>query len=205
MNKATALGEKLRQLRRERGWTLQTMADRCGLSISTLSKVENHKISLTYDSLTKLAEGMELDVSELFSDTPTLVTSNRRSVARQESASRLETRNYDYFYVCQELRHKKMIPIITRVKTRSIEEFGDMLSHSGEEFIFVISGAIEVHSAHYEPLRLEVGEGVYIDSTMPHAYLCASEDEALVLGVCSSPESVIEVRKATLAREAKVG
>lgn len=205
MNKATALGEKLRQLRRERGWTLQTMADRCGLSISTLSKVENHKISLTYDSLTKLAEGMELDVSELFSDTPTLVTSNRRSVARQESASRLETRNYDYFYVCQELRHKKMIPIITRVKTRSIEEFGDMLSHSGEEFIFVISGAIEVHSAHYEPLRLEVGEGVYIDSTMPHAYLCASEDEALVLGVCSSPESVIELRKATLAREAKVG
>jgi len=204
MSKTTALGEKLRQLRRERRWTLQTMADRCGLSISTLSKVENHKISLTYDSLIKLAEGMDLDVSELFSDTPTLMASNRRSIARQAEASRLETRNYDYLYVCQELRHKKMIPIITRVKSRSIEEFGEMLSHSGEEFIYVVSGAIDVHTAHYEPLHLEVGEGVYIDSTMPHAYVCASDEDALVLGVCSSPESVNEVRQATLALKAKV-
>lgn len=188
MNKSGSLGDKVRQFRRARGWTLQMMADRCGLSISTLSKVENHKISLTYDSLIKLAEGIGVDVSELFSDTPSLVSSNRRSVARLDDAWTLKTDNYDYHYVCQELLNKKMIPIITRVKCRSIEEFGEKLSHPGEEFIFVISGAIEVHTEHYKPLRLEAGEGVYIDSTMPHAYICVSAETAVVLGVCSSPE-----------------
>ncbi|MEO1200933.1 MAG: cupin domain-containing protein, partial [Pseudomonadota bacterium] len=79
--------------------------------------------------------------------------------------------------------------IMSVLKAHSIEEFGDLLSHSGEEFIYVVSGVIEVHTGGYEHLRLEAGEGVYIDSTMPHAYVSASEEDAVVLGMCSSPET----------------
>lgn len=79
-----------------------------------------------------------------------------------------------------------MVPIITRVKARSIEEFGEMLSHSGEEFIFVLEGEIEVHTQYYEPVHLKTGEGIYIDSTMAHAYVKVGEEEATVLGICSS-------------------
>jgi len=184
-----SLGRKLSEIRRQRGWTLKQVANRSGMAVSTLSKVENHKISLTYDNLIKLAQGLEVDVSDLFSETPALLTSNRRSIARMSDAGLLATKNYDYYYLCRELKNKKMIPIVSVLKARSIEEFGDMVSHSGEEFIFVISGSIEVHTECYEPLALSEGEGIYIDSTMPHAYIGTSEEEAVVLGMCSSPET----------------
>jgi hypothetical protein len=117
----------------------------------------------------------------------------------------VSTPNYDYYYFCSELSNKKMIPILTNVKARSIEEFGEMLSHSGEEFIFVVRGAIYAYTQYYEPLYLEAGEGVYIDSTMPHAYICASKEIAQVLGICSSPEIALRAMQGvTSSRRPKV-
>ena len=49
------------------------------------------------------------------------------------------------------------------------------------------SGPVEIHTEFYEPLVLQTGESIYIDSTMGHAYVAPKgHDEALVLGVCSS-------------------
>ena len=187
--RAQELGRNLRLIRKSKGLTLKQVADRSGMAVSTLSKVENHKISLTYDNLIKLAQGLEVDVSELFLESPNSLASNRRSIARMSESPLLSTGNYDYYYLCQELKNKKMIPIMSVLKAHSIEEFGDMLSHSGEEFIYVVSGVVEVHTGCYEQLRLKTGEGVYIDSTMPHAYVSVGKEDAVVLGMCSSPET----------------
>lgn len=82
-----------------------------------------------------------------------------------------------------------MIPIVTRIRARSASEFGDLVRHHGEEFIYVMEGRIEVISEYYDPVTLEVGEGIYLDSTMGHAYVVAEGcDEAVVLGVCSSAD-----------------
>ncbi|WP_345725411.1 cupin domain-containing protein [Qipengyuania pacifica] len=71
----------------------------------------------------------------------------------------------------------------------SASEFGDLVKHHGEEFIYVIEGAIEVHSEFYDPLVLEQGQSIYLDSSMGHAYVAAKGcDEAVVLGVCSSAD-----------------
>ncbi len=113
----------------------------------------------------------------------------RRSVATLETAARATTENYDYHYLCTDLRQKRMIPIITRIRKHSAKEFGDLVRHHGEEFISVIEGAIEVHTEFYDPVRIEEGQGIYIDSTMGHAYVTADGcDEAVVLGVCSSAD-----------------
>jgi hypothetical protein len=58
----------------------------------------------------------------------------------------------------------------------------------------VIEGRIEVHTEFYDPVVLEVGESIYIDSQMGHAYVVAPGcDEAVALGVCSSAdESLID-------------
>ena len=46
-----------------------------------------------------------------------------------------------------------------------------------------------MHSEFYDPVTLEVGQGIYIDSSMGHAYVVAEGcEEALVLGVCSSAD-----------------
>ena len=82
-----------------------------------------------------------------------------------------------------------MIPIVTKIRARSVEQFGELVRHSGEEFIYVLQGAVEVHTEFYDPVVLHEGESIYIDSNMGHAYIAAEGCiEATVLGVCSSAE-----------------
>ena len=82
-----------------------------------------------------------------------------------------------------------MIPVLTRLRAKSLGEFGDLVRHSGEEYVHVLEGRIVVHTEFYDPVTLENGEGIYIDSNMGHAYVAAEGcDEALVLGVCSSAD-----------------
>ena len=53
--------------------------------------------------------------------------------------------------------------------------------------IYVLKGSIVVHTEFYDPVTLDTGQSIYIDSSMGHAYLTAQEcDEAQVLGVMSS-------------------
>jgi transcriptional regulator with XRE-family HTH domain len=189
------LGTLLRALRARNGWTLKEMGLRSGIPVSTLSKVENDRLTLTYDKLLQVSQRLNIRMSELFaendaaSDAP--VTA-RRSIGDVERSVRVNTPNYDYYYLCTELRRKRMIPVITRVRAQSVEEFGDLVHHSGEEFIYVVSGRIVVHTEFYDPVMLETGESIYIDSNMGHAYVAGEDcDEAVILGVCSSAEDAL--------------
>lgn len=184
------LGKLLRGLRMRNDWTLKEMSERSGIPVSTLSKVEHDRLTLTYDKLQQLSQRLNIRLSELFAEgrdgSEPQVTA-RRSVGRIEQAVRVTTPNYDYYYLCTELRRKRMIPIVTRIRARSVAEFGELVRHQGEEFIYVIEGRIVVHTEHYDPVVLGPGESIYIDSTMGHAYLADEGcDEAVVLGVCSS-------------------
>lgn len=186
------LGRVLRSLRMRNDWTLKEMSDRTGIPLSTLAKVEHDRLTLTYDKLLQLSERLQLRMSELFAeqdDIPEPPVTARRSIGRVEDSIRVTTPNYDYHYLCPELRHKRMIPVLTRVRARSIEQFGNLVRHSGEEYIHVLEGRMEVHTEFYDPIVLEAGEGVYIDSNMGHAYIVADGcKEALLLGVCSSDD-----------------
>ena len=186
------LGNFLRRLRGQEGWTLKQMSERTGIPVSTLSKIEHNRLTLTYDKLLQLAQRLGLRMSELFAESSEPVdqpVTARRSVGRIDRAVRVETANYDYFYMNTELRRKRMIPIVTKIRARTVEEFGELVRHSGEEFIYVLQGAIEVHTEFYDPVVLHEGESIYIDSNMGHAYIAAEGcTEATVLGVCSSAE-----------------
>ncbi len=186
------IGGLLRALRARKGWTLKQMSQHSGIPLSTLSKVEHDRLTLTYDKLLQLSQRLQLRMSELFAeqdDTPEPAVTARRSIGRIEDAIRVNTPNYDYHYLCPELRRKRMIPVLTRVRAKSIQEFGDLVHHSGEEFIHVLEGRAEIHTEFYDPIVLKAGESVYIDSNMGHAYIAAEGcEEVLLLGVCSSPD-----------------
>ena len=186
------LGEVMRGIRTRNGWTLKEMSARSGIPVSTLSKVEHDRLTLSYDKLQQLSQRLKIRMSDLFAedaeDSAPRVT-GRRSVGTIDTAVRVTTDNYDYHYLCTDLRQKRMIPIITRIRARSASEFGELVHHQGEEFIYVIEGRIEVHSEFYDPVVLDAGQGIYIDSSMGHAYVVADGcDEALVRGVCSSAD-----------------
>jgi transcriptional regulator with XRE-family HTH domain len=192
------LGSLLRGLRSRKGWTLKEMSERTEIPVSTLSKVEHDRLTLTYDKLLQVSEGLNIPLSELFGDltngvgADTAVTA-RRSIGLLTDAVRVNTRNYDYYYMCPELRQKRMIPVVTRIRAKSLAEFGELVQHSGEEYIYVLEGAIAVHTAFYDPVILRSGESIYVDSNMGHAYVAEGCDEAKVLAVCSSAdESLVE-------------
>ena len=186
------LGKLLRALRARNGWTLREMSDRSGIPLSTLSKVEHDRLTLTYDKLQQLSQRLGMRMSELFSESGSAAESAvtaRRSIGRLDRSIQVTTANYDYHYLCPELRRKRMIPVLTNIRAKTVEEFGDLVRHSGEEYIYVLEGRIEVHTEFYDPVVLEAGESIYIDSQMGHAYIVAEGcEEATVLGVCSSAD-----------------
>ena len=188
-----SLGGLLRALRARRGWTLKQMSDRTGIPVSTLSKVEHDRLTLTYDKLLQLSQRLNMRMSELFAEDdaaqePAAVTA-RRSIGSLESAVEVNTANYEYHYLCPELRRKRMIPVVARIRARSLEEFGELVRHPGEEFVYVLSGRIEVHTEFYDPVTLGEGESIYLDSSMGHAYVAAEGcAEATVVAVNSAAE-----------------
>ena len=188
-----SLGGLLRALRARRGWTLKQMSDRTGIPVSTLSKVEHDRLTLTYDKLLQLSQRLNMRMSELFAEDdaaqePAAVTA-RRSIGSLESAVEVSTPNYEYHYLCPELRRKRMIPVLARIRARSLEEFGELVRHPGEEFVFVLSGSILVHTEFYDPVTLGEGESIYLDSSMGHAYVAAEGcAEATVVAVNSAAE-----------------
>lgn len=192
MTKQPTIGGLLRSLRARNDWTLKEMSARCGIPLSTLSKVEHDRLTLTYDKLLQLSQRLNLRMSELFAEedeTAAPTVTARRSIGRIEDAVRVNTPNYDYYYLCPELRHKRMIPVLTRVRAKSIDEFGELVRHSGEEYIHVLEGRAEIHTEFYDTIVLDAGQSVYIDSNMGHAYTAAEGcDEVLLLGICSSAD-----------------
>jgi transcriptional regulator with XRE-family HTH domain len=193
----STLGSLLRSLRLRNRWTLKEMSERSSIPVSTLSKIEHDRLTLTYDKLVQLSQRLNIRISELFADpagaAEPAVTA-RRSIGHVEDAVRVNTKNYDYYYLCPELRKKRMVPILTRIRAKSAEEFGALVHHSGEEYIYVLKGVIKVLTEFYDPVVLSVGESIYLDSNMGHAYVTAEGcDEATVLGMCSSTdESLME-------------
>ncbi len=186
------IGSLLRSLRARNDWTLKEMSECCGIPLSTLSKVEHDRLSLTYDKLLQLGQRLNIRMSELFADPgnvekPSITA--RRSIGRIKDAVQVNTPNHDHYYLCPELRRKRMIPVLTRVRAKSLAEFGELVRHSGEEYIHILEGAAEVHTEFYDPVVLKAGESVYLDSNMGHAYVVAEGwDEVLLLGVCSSAD-----------------
>lgn len=187
------LGALLRGLRSRNGWTLKEMSERSGIPVSTLSKVEHDRLTLTYDKLLQLSRRLNIRISELFAegdDKAGPAVTARRSIGELDRSVRVKTANYDYYYLCTELRRKRMIPIITKIRAKSVEEFGELVRHPGEEFIYVVSGRVVVHTEFYDPVALDEGQSIYIDSNMGHAYITGEDcDEATVLGICSSAEN----------------
>jgi transcriptional regulator with XRE-family HTH domain len=187
--KSPTLGTLLRGLRTRQGWTLKEMSEHTEIPLSTLSKIEHDRLTLTYDKLQHLAQRLNLRMSDLFSEpdadsAPKPVTA-RRSLGSLDKALRVQTDNYDYYYLCTELRRKRMIPILTKVRAKTTAEFG----HPGEEYVHVMEGRIQVHTEFYDPVVLETGQGIYIDSQMGHAYIVDTGcEEAVLLAVCASAD-----------------
>ena len=184
-------GSRIRTLRKARGHTLSDLAERSGVALSTISKIENGALSPTLDKVLRLAEGLGLSIGQLIGEAQPeaskVMPNSRLLPAGRGDGIVIDTPNYEYRYLCSELTSKRMVPIRARVKSTTLEEFGTLERHGGEEFFMVLEGTVRVHTEFYAPVTLQKGEGIYIDSTMGHAYLSADGQEAEAICICTDP------------------
>jgi len=198
------LGESLRRIRKERGMTLIEAGEKSGMPMSTISKIENNKMSLSYDKLLRICNALEIDISQLFSGAAAIgkpappVSSGRRSINRSGTGYAIDTPNYSHLYPAADLLNKRAVPIIAEIHTRSLADFGELIRHPGEEFAMVLEGVVDLYTDLYAPARLETGDSIYFDSGMAHAYIAVGEGRCRILSVCTSDEPNSEVMYASL-------
>ncbi|WP_299078399.1 helix-turn-helix domain-containing protein [uncultured Paraglaciecola sp.] len=176
---------KVRALRQAKNWTLNDLADATGLAVSTLSKIENDRMSPTFDVVQKLATGFSIDIASLFSSAQNPLPQTRRSVIRKGEGRPYETSVYNHLMLASDLSAKRILPFVTVIKARSIDEFEDLNAHDGEEFVYVLEGSVRFYTDFYEPADLNEGDGLYIDSSMRHACITTSQEDAKVLWINS--------------------
>ncbi len=185
-------GAALKALRRKHGWTLAEVSRRTGLPTSTLSKIENDKMSLTFDKLARLSASLRVDISALFNGEAgmdgEIRASGRRSVTLAGEGKAIETKNYSHLYPAWDLLSKSIIPIVAELHARTLEEFGELIRHPGEEYAYVLEGEVDLYTSLYAPVHLKAGDSIYFDSGMGHAYIAAGAGRCLVLSICTAPE-----------------
>ena len=179
------LGRRVRELRKGRGWTLEQAASEAGLARSTLSKIENGQMSPTYDALKKLAVGLDISIPQLFTPPVKSQVNGRMAVTRSGEGGAHATTTYEHELLAGALTKKRMLPYRARVRARAMDEFDGWVRHDGEEFLYVLTGAIRLFTEFYEPVEMRRGDSAYYDATMGHNVISISEEDATILWVTS--------------------
>jgi len=184
-----ALARRAKQIRLEKGLTLQDVADRSALAVSTISKIERALISPTYDRFSMLAAGLGVDISELFSEGGNTFAKGELAVSRKGDEGYLETENYTYEMLFPNVRGKAMVPMMGTLKPLEQMRFERMVSHPGQEFFHVLEGRVVIQLEDAEEVELSAGESLYFDSRRGHLYASAGDSPARILVVCSGLET----------------
>ncbi|MCR9146605.1 MAG: XRE family transcriptional regulator [Rhodobacteraceae bacterium] len=179
------LGERVRELRKSRGWTLEQAAKQAGLARSTLSKIENGQMSPTYEALKKLAEGLQISVPQLFTPPQQDRISGRMAVTKAGQGTHHATTTYEHELLADMLSKKRMLPYRARIRARSVDEFDGWVRHDGEEFLYVLTGVVRLYTEFYEPIEMRRGDSAYYDATMGHNVVSVSEEDATILWITS--------------------
>lgn len=189
-NSRSRMGERLRALRQDRGLTLQQVADRTGISIGTLSKVERGLTSLGYDRFERLAQGMDVDMAALFAEGATIAPGSV-AVARHGDVTPHSTENYDLGFLFSEVWGKTMTPVVAVHRADRSMNLDTWMRHPGQELVYVVEGVLELLFENRPPLRLKAGDSAYFDSSNGHLYTCGAGDQVTVLVVCSAPQETL--------------
>lgn len=178
-----ALANHVKTHRLRQGLTLRALSKKAGIAHSTLSKLENGLLSPTYELLVKLAAGLSIGIVELANPEASEKSAARRSITRRSEGTPIVIDDYQHRLVASDIIGSKLLSMVTTIGQSAQTKPQHMAAHAGEEVIYVISGAVELHTAYYAPTVLNEGDAVYLDSRMGHALIAHNCPEATVFWV----------------------
>ena len=179
------VGARLRAARKARGLTLAELSAQSGVAVSTISKAERADIALTYDKFAALAHALQLDFADIFGP-PGEARAAAMTPAFTAAGTQViyDTPNYEYGMLAHGLTGKRMVPILSHVRARELADFPDYIRHAGEEFVFLLRGALRLQFENGSVFTLAPGDSLYFDSSVGHVYLSVGEQDAEVLVCC---------------------
>ncbi|QIN80363.1 helix-turn-helix domain-containing protein [Rubrobacter marinus] len=176
------IGTRLRGLRRERGWRLEDLAERTGLSKAYLSRLESGERQPSLTALFGISRAYGVSFSALFE--PEQDPQNLAVVRADE----------DGFQRGNGLLYSKLSNGSMTFNLRPLrivvpaERAGDTLyQHEGEQWLYVLSGRLCLELGD-EELVLGPGDAAHFDADNPHKLSALDgQDAEVILVACAVP------------------
>ena len=184
----TAIIKKIKRLRKTQNMTLKELAKRINLTESYLSRIETSDSAPPIHTLSLIAEALNTNISYLFQeesehevDKPNIIVAKNEEIDAEKltfGPNHRKSLQYSYIPLAKKKLGKNMQPYIV------VEdfEFGEPLTHDGEEFLYVLEGSIELLYGT-EMYLLKTGDYTYFDSHIPHNARSIGEKKARTLVV----------------------
>ena len=182
----TAIGQRIRNVRHDKGLSLDELAKRTGFAKSYLSQIENLKREPSLSALSQIAHVLEVDVLFLLSGEKqnsgvqsfTIVKKGERKTVNRPLGS--------LAYIYDSITYKKQDRLMEGyIVTMGLEFPPEPFVHEGQELVYGLEGT---HEFVYDgkTYLLEEGDCYYFDSNKPHFGRSVGEKLGKVLVVFAS-------------------
>jgi len=176
------VGVRLRAARRAQGWTLEDLAERAGLSVSTLSRLEAGKRQASLELLLPLTRQLGIRIDDLLpasSPDPRV----RRAVERRDGM----------IIAPLTLEHSPVQAIKIVYAPRAVAP--EPKVHDGYEWLYVLSGRVRLALDGTEH-EVNAGEAAEFDTRLPHSISATADGPAEVLSIFSAAGERFHTRSA---------
>lgn len=163
------VGTRLRAARNDRGWTLDDLAERAGMSPSTLSRLESGKRQASLELLMPLTRQLGIRLDDLVS-TQTPDPRVRRAPIRRQGMLIVPLA-------------PEGAPISTyKITYPPVDSPPERRTHDGYEWLYVLSGRLRLLLGEQD-LVLTRGEAAEFDTRTPHSMSAVGSRPAQVLSI----------------------
>jgi transcriptional regulator with XRE-family HTH domain len=174
------IGERIRNLRQSSNLTQEELADRAGLTKGFISQIERDQTSISLDSLVKMLEALDENISDFFQE-----ASQEKIAYRQKDRVAIEKEKIEKFeLLVPGSTNRRLEPILLTL--RKGEATPKEKPHEGEEFGFVLRGRVNLRFGR-EILKLKKGECFYLSAEKEHWIHNSGSREAVILWISSPP------------------
>jgi transcriptional regulator with XRE-family HTH domain len=189
------LGKRLRLLRTERGWTLEDLAKKAGVSSTYLCRLECGDRQPSLSVLLNLAQAYNLVLPALFQSIGGTASrlhldDNPPEIIRAGDRPLQIGNGLRYASLASETQSALLHPIHMVVPAH--RQNNQSYQHEGEEWLYVLSGEL-ILTLIDTPYRLYPGDAAHFDARSPHQLAAyGDEDVELILVACMTPRSVLD-------------
>ena len=190
MTDEKTVGEKIRQIREMKNVSLEELAERSGMDITMVQKIEQEKNIPSLAPLIKIARALGVRLGTFLDDSdsygPVVVRSGEYHKGVRFTSQTSEAREHlNFFSLAFDKAGRNMEPFIVDIEPGLQSDYM-LSSHEGEEFIYVLEGAIEINYGK-EIYTLGKGDSIYLDSIVLHNVHASSNQSARILAVIYAP------------------